>query len=58
MRQAFTKAGLHYSGHAAEQTETRGITTDDVEEALDNCVVARFALALERASAVPLAAQV
>lgn len=36
MRQAFTRAGLYYTGHAAEQMERRGITPDDVAEALDN----------------------
>lgn len=37
MREAFTLAGLHYTGHVAEQMERRGITTDDVEMALETC---------------------
>jgi len=37
MRQAFTRAGLHYTSHAAEQMDRRGIYPDDVEEALDLC---------------------
>jgi hypothetical protein len=37
MRQAFTRAGLHYTSHAAEQMERRNILTEDVEAALDSC---------------------
>jgi len=37
MRQAFTRAGLYYTGHAVEQMERRGIITDDVEAALESC---------------------
>jgi hypothetical protein len=37
VRKAFTRAGLYYTGHAAEQMERRNISTDDVEAALDSC---------------------
>lgn len=37
MRQAFTRAGLHYTGHAAEQMHRRGIDPEDVEAALETC---------------------
>ena len=37
MRQAFTRAGLHYTGHAVEQMERRRVATDDVEAALEAC---------------------
>jgi hypothetical protein len=37
MRQAFTRAGLYYTSHAAEQMERRGILTEDVESALETC---------------------
>jgi hypothetical protein len=37
MREAFTRAGLYYSGHAAEQMERRSISAEDVEAALESC---------------------
>ncbi len=37
MRQAFTRAGLYYTGHAAEQMERRDIDPEDVEIALETC---------------------
>ena len=37
VRQAFTRAGLHYTSHAAEQMDRRSITPDDVEAALETC---------------------
>ena len=36
MLQRFKKRKLTYSGHAREQMERRGITEDDVEEALES----------------------
>lgn len=37
VRQGFTRSGLHFSGHAAEQMERRDIDPDDVERALETC---------------------
>lgn len=37
MRQAFTRAGLYYTSHVAEQLERRSILTEDVEAALETC---------------------
>jgi uncharacterized protein DUF4258 len=37
VRKAFTRAGLHFTGHAAEQIERRGITPEDVEAAIETC---------------------
>jgi Domain of unknown function (DUF4258) len=37
MRQAFTRAGLHHTSHAAEQMDRRRINPDDVEAALEAC---------------------
>jgi uncharacterized protein DUF4258 len=37
VQRAFTKSGLHYTSHAADAMERRGITTEDVEMALETC---------------------
>ncbi|MGI8479657.1 MAG: DUF4258 domain-containing protein [Gaiellaceae bacterium] len=37
MRQAFTRAGLYYTSHAAEQMERRAIDPEDVEAAFETC---------------------
>ena len=37
MRKAFTRAGLYFTGHAAEQMERRNISPDEVEAALETC---------------------